>query len=477
MSYWVESSDDQKDIWHWIGLAVAMATKIGLHQDPDQLMMQPSEKHQRKRIWWSLFMRDRLVSLAMRRYTQLSEDDCNVPLLEVDDFDIQALPEDLLLPTQSAFPRDVHRQMQIAQLCIEEVKLCVIIGHLLRVQYSTVWIDQGTSMESQTNTKTTMALMPSDIAANASEIGVIDQELSSWASTIPDNVAYQLPNDSNLKGHANGFLVHRATLSMLYHTAVNVHNRPLSRIDPTFFSVPPTLFAVGKSAFQKTRTAASTITQTAAELLSLDLIKFLQPVGVTVVVSAAMAHLGEASLPNGEIRQYAISRLSQSMAVLAQLREVYVAGDLACHLLSAGIQKAGIELPSWPPNNSAGMTPSDPIGSLYSQHHGAHGNASEQARESSIDSSHETFDSFRRVRNERSSEEGSMATQVRSDYSNRGADDNSFQTGVGTMIFDRQVPPQGFAYEVGALTEDQTLFEYANELEQGMEWMSQMTKF
>ena len=485
MTYWVESSDDQKDIWHWIGIAISMATKMGLHQSPDQLMMELSEKHLRKRIWWSLFMRDRLVSLAMRRYTQIEQANSDIPLLELDDFDMEVLPEDIVSSTQSIFPRDIHRQMQIAQLCIEEVKLCIIIGHLLRVQYSTVWIDQGTSLESQSNTKTTMALMPRDISTNASEIGIIEQELSSWVSALPESIAYQRPDESNLNGYSDSFLVHRATISMLYHTAVNVHNRPLSKIDTNLFSVPPTLFAIGITAFQKTRIAASAITQIATDLLSLDLIRYLQPVGVTVVVSAAMVHLGEATAANQEIRQCGISRLSQSMAILEQLRDIYIAGDLACYLLSSGIKKARIPLPFWSRSDSVSVTGSDPTEHHFNQHYEVQiGNKTKQTRENSYDSFHDTYGSMSQLQSERSSEDIAMspqtATQFRSDYSDRGTEDGSVRIGANSIadvpMFNKPIPSPGLAYEVGALTEDRTLFEYANELERGMEWMSQVTR-
>jgi len=486
MTYWVESSDDQKDIWHWIGIAISMATKMGLHQTPDQLVMELSEKHLRKRIWWSLFMRDRLVSLAMRRYTQIEQENSNVPLLELDDFDMEVLPEDIISSTQSTFPRDIHKQMQIAQLCIEEVKLCIIIGHLLRVQYSTVWIDQGTSLESQSNTKTTMALMPNDISTNASEIGIIERELSSWVSALPESIAYQRADERNLNGYPDSFLVHRATISMLYHTAMNVHNRPLSRIDANLFSIPPTLFAIGTAAFQKTRIAASTITQIATELLSLDLIRYLQPVGVTVVVSAAMVHLGEATAPNEEIRQCGISRLSQSMVILEQLRDIYIAGDLACYLLSSGIKKAGIQLSTWSRSDSVSVTGSDPTDHPFNQHREVQiGNKSKQARENSYDSFRDRFGSTSRLQSERSSEDiaisPQMSTQFHSDYSGKDTEDASVRIGTSSIgdvpMFNKPRPSPGLAYEVGALTEDRTLFEYANELERGMEWMSQVTKF
>jgi hypothetical protein len=141
MSYWVESADSQKDIWHWIGVAIGTAAKIGLSQDPSELDISYSEKSLRKRVWWSLFARDRLTALALRRNIQIQQEDSDVPQLTIEDFCIHALPNDVASPPQSSFLRDVGRQQDIARWCIEQTKLCVVLGHILQERYSTVCID------------------------------------------------------------------------------------------------------------------------------------------------------------------------------------------------------------------------------------------------------------------------------------------------------------------------------------------------
>ena len=72
MTYWYETPDDQKDTWHWMGVAITLAHTIGLHRNPEKSNMEPSKKKLWKRVWWSCFMRDRLVALGMRRPTFLA---------------------------------------------------------------------------------------------------------------------------------------------------------------------------------------------------------------------------------------------------------------------------------------------------------------------------------------------------------------------------------------------------------------------
>ena len=82
MTYWYETPDDQKDSHHWMGIAVSLSHAIGLNRNPEN---SPSldETRQRlwRRIWWSTYMRDRLIALGMRRPTRIKDTDFDVPML------------------------------------------------------------------------------------------------------------------------------------------------------------------------------------------------------------------------------------------------------------------------------------------------------------------------------------------------------------------------------------------------------------
>lgn len=93
MTYWYETPDDQKDTWHWMGVAISLGHTIGLHRNPANTNMPPQRRKLWKRIWWSCFMRDRLIALGMRRPTRIKDEDFDVPMLVEDDFDIKALPD------------------------------------------------------------------------------------------------------------------------------------------------------------------------------------------------------------------------------------------------------------------------------------------------------------------------------------------------------------------------------------------------
>jgi hypothetical protein len=353
MSYWVESSDSQKDIWHWIGVAIGTASKMGLNKDPAILDLTFSEMALRKRIWWSLLMRDRLTALALRRNIQIPPEDCDVPQMNVEDFCIQALAEGIASPTQSTFLQDISRQHEVAVWCIEQAKLCVILGNILQERYSTVCIDRGTSRESQNNTKTTMALMPKKDSPNGPRLAPYDIELKEWAAELPNFVAFtNTERIDQVDAGYNSFLLHRATLTMLYSTAALLFYRPLVSMNPPrvvteFFDTGGLSDHVnGETVIQEIRTAAFRITEICGEVSARGLVRFMQPIGVTVASSAAVVHLAAIYSPFKMIHAEALAKLSTCLSVIEQLQETYIAADLACHVLYTGLKSAGVPLPA-----------------------------------------------------------------------------------------------------------------------------------
>jgi len=379
MTYWHESPDDQKDIWHWLGIATSLAHTIGLHRDPGTLAMEQKQKQMRKRIWWSLYMRDRLVALAMRRSPRIQQRDCDVPLLGEDDFDTQPLGDDAtcISPNRCSFIRSEEKLRRLAKLCVEQTKLCVIISHVLQVQYAVVRVEQGSQVENS-NTKTTMVLLPRKKLPNPSEIDFCDMELSDWTMKLPESISYRSPGGTELSNDSQSLILHRAVLSMLYYTAINILHRPQfltpsSRVEPfdprpsssgsllTSTGIPnPSLC---EPSLEKTRAAAQTVTQIAMELSSLNLIRYLPTVGITAVVHAAIMHLIDVRSPDEVIRRNSMNALTQCLGILEQLRDIYIAADYASFLLFQGIHKAGIDIPNLPTTLSAsspaatGMTP------------------------------------------------------------------------------------------------------------------------
>lgn len=226
MSYWYETPDDQKDTWHWMGVAISLSHTIGLHRNPQKSNMDLSRQKLWKRIWWSCYMRDRLVALGMRRPTRIKTADCDVPMLTIEDFDI-----DIGFDENEAFfwspeyrakmEKDVERHKQLAVLCIEKAKLCVCISSVLTAQYSVLNTNQG-SLSADGSTRTTMMLLPKKLEPGCEEVRRCDMELDEWVGGLPSGAIYGTPCVS---GADPVLVLHKALLHLIYKYARHLpHN-------------------------------------------------------------------------------------------------------------------------------------------------------------------------------------------------------------------------------------------------------------
>lgn len=335
MTYWYETPDDQKDTWHWMGIAISLAHTIGLHRNPANSSMSPSKKKLWKRMWWSCFMRDRLVALGMRRPTRIKEEDYDVPMLTEDDFEIQALDEhNSVIGKECELIRDVRMQRELAQMCIAKAKLCLCISHVLSAQYSVLVKHQG--MQGQEgSTRSSVMLFPKKLD-QTDEVQSCDVELSDWISSLPQACMY---NNTTASGPV---FVQRALLHMVYHTTVSALHRPQVLPSAATNPTPPaTLHDISRL---KVREASRQITLISTDLHTRNLERFLPTTGVTVLLPAIIIHLLDIKSASEEERKAAMEGFKRCMIVLEGLRGNYSSADFATQFLEAAVRKAGIEV-------------------------------------------------------------------------------------------------------------------------------------
>ncbi|KAK5064635.1 hypothetical protein LTR84_000469 [Exophiala bonariae] len=100
--------------WWWTGIAIKYAQQVGLHREPKNIQDVGGEAMQglRRRIWWTLFARERLTSICQGRPCTINPKDCDVLEPTVADFG----------PSHSTDPR--------AEIFVHWVRLCAIIGRV-----------------------------------------------------------------------------------------------------------------------------------------------------------------------------------------------------------------------------------------------------------------------------------------------------------------------------------------------------------
>jgi hypothetical protein len=119
--YWEEPGKVTKNVFYWNGVATAIAQGFGMHRDPGTSQLSTADKKLWRRIWWTLFTRDRSVAVALGRPPQINLLECDVEMIHEDDF-----LEDNCEP-----PDSVH-----LQFFIQYVKVCQIMDRVLLQNYS-----------------------------------------------------------------------------------------------------------------------------------------------------------------------------------------------------------------------------------------------------------------------------------------------------------------------------------------------------
>lgn len=125
-----------------------------------------SDKRLWKRIWWTLFTRDRSVAVALGRPVHINTDDSDVGMVTEEDF----IDDDE--PGQPAeYPPDpLH-----VQFFLHHVKLCEIMGLVLAQQYS---------VASKARRQNQIDLVHSDLA------------LADWMLHVPPEMRYHVEDKS-----------------------------------------------------------------------------------------------------------------------------------------------------------------------------------------------------------------------------------------------------------------------------------------
>ncbi|KAH6988421.1 hypothetical protein EDB80DRAFT_816672 [Ilyonectria destructans] len=272
--------DDEKDASHWIGIAISLAettcmsSVLGTATTSDQKLW--------KRIWWSCYTRDCLVSLGLRQPAKIESAKFNVPMLEQGDFDIRVLPDTAILNSaQCTLLGNIEMQSQLAALFVAKAKLCLSIRRLLATQYSAKF---RAGMTGCSTTKSAMMLSP--MASSLTSVSSIDKALKDWEESLPSCCQSRTPSPSEDERPA--IVLHRALLHMLYHAAIVALHRP---------SCQPFLrVGIERQTYSHSRVseAAMRISHLAAMLSSIGLDRFLPTASVTAIMLAVISHISAA---------------------------------------------------------------------------------------------------------------------------------------------------------------------------------------
>lgn len=190
MTFSKQPMSEDKDSWHWLGIAISLCYRSGLNRDTpaaratsDKLtdVLADESRALRRRIFWSCFIRECTLAIREGRPVRINIADCNVPMLSVEDFTI---------PTH-AEPGEATRVIEMVERCIEKAILCWFSSSKLGGQHAA-------SMKRQLEPRTSSVTLCGDDCVKA--IGSFSKSLDTTRISItPESQYGQDRNDERFE--------------------------------------------------------------------------------------------------------------------------------------------------------------------------------------------------------------------------------------------------------------------------------------
>lgn len=321
MTTWYEKPDEIKDAWYWLSLAITHAKVVGMDRLASYNSASDVKLQLWKRIWWSCYIRDRLIAVGLRRPLQIQEHEFSTPLLKLPDFN--NLPLSTILGQhvgRSTRVPSADTMTKLARMVIELVKLCRHLGNVLCHRFC--------ASDGQGGGISLKAHPPASALQHERDM-MYSSDLEAWYQELSDDLrCINSPSGeiSFAKDESKAVIVHIAVLTAIYNmTQITLHRasfmasqngpgRPSSAVDMSAFQV---------------RHSANTIMQVYKYLTNRDLIRYLPHVAVTSLVPATLIFIVDGTSAEASTRSECNSNTQFCLKILRQLGETYASADSA----------------------------------------------------------------------------------------------------------------------------------------------------
>ncbi|KAK5657694.1 hypothetical protein OQA88_2766 [Cercophora sp. LCS_1] len=289
--YWEGPEDVTKNVFYWSRVATIVAQGSGMHRSVEGSQLSKTDKRLWKRIWWTLFTRDRSVAVALGRPCHINLDDSDVEMLTEDDF-IEDEPDQ-----PSEYPADpIH-----VHFFLQYVKLCEIMGLVLSQQYSVA--SKGRRQ-------------------NAIDLTHSDMALADWLQNCPKLVYWEMP-----RHHFWSALLH----SNYYTTLCLLHRAHMPPSGSSRSFPEDSAYPSRNIAFQ----AAAMITSIIENLSSHGELRYCPAFVVYSLFSALIMHVYQMRSPVPSIQQVTQDRIRTCMGALKDISKVWLVGKMVYTLFES----------------------------------------------------------------------------------------------------------------------------------------------
>ncbi|KAL3441652.1 fungal-specific transcription factor domain-containing protein [Aspergillus insuetus] len=301
LTLWHGTPDEPTGCWDWAGLSVTWAQRLGLHNDQNSglLHMPSADRGLRRRVWWAVYIRDRLTALWMRRPARIEDEFSNVPPLALDDFDKPIDSKPLLcFMEDSAHLSNASSQKELAVAFLDLSTLCVHIGHFLKANFTTP------NLSILENTYI--------LRRFSDNVRKCRSDLYTWFRER------QLRYDGLFESGTNVIVKTLTSLIRMVYSAVQMNLFLFERFKLPFME--PITPEVSKE--------ACVVTDTMSQLSGNNLIRYLPITAINVIMPAIAVHILEMTSSDPILRPQGYQRLQQCLNALGEVGATYAVAGL-----------------------------------------------------------------------------------------------------------------------------------------------------
>ncbi|KAH8421667.1 Transcription factor, partial [Colletotrichum scovillei] len=156
-SFWRGGPTDWRDVRYWLGAVLTLAQTHGLHRSTRFITKDPHFARMRRRVWWSIYVRERQAAVSLGLPCRIRDEDCDIEPLTPADLEDDA---DEQRATGFGAPKSEH-----IHYAIKMIDIARLLGRIMDTHFA-----------------------PGRGPPAPTEVRELKQQLEDWKQSLPDEM-------------------------------------------------------------------------------------------------------------------------------------------------------------------------------------------------------------------------------------------------------------------------------------------------
>ncbi|TIC93635.1 Cutinase transcription factor 1 alpha [Colletotrichum higginsianum] len=156
-SFWRGGPTDWRDVRYWLGAVLTLAQTHGLHRSTRFTTKDANFARMRRRVWWSIYVRERQASVSLGLPCRIRDEDCDIEPLTATDLENDS-DEQQATNFGASEAEHIH-------YAIKMVEIAHLLGRIMDTQFA-----------------------PGRGPPAPAEVAALKQQLEKWRESLPDDM-------------------------------------------------------------------------------------------------------------------------------------------------------------------------------------------------------------------------------------------------------------------------------------------------